>query len=75
MHIRASDVSETVKELLSPKEELVMAAKPALEKIKRLYLLTEVTPKEGARKAAVDVFKLCVLCLSQIYILKSDSTL
>jgi len=43
--------------LLSPKEEILAAAKPAVEKIKEVFILSKVTPKEGARNAAADVFK------------------
>lgn len=55
--ISRSETDQAVKQLLSPKEELVEAALPTLAKIKTLFPLTKVTPKEGARKAAVDLFQ------------------
>lgn len=57
MYISGNDVDEAVKLLLSPKKELLEAAKPAIEKIKERFALTKVTPKEGARNAAADIFK------------------
>lgn len=57
LYISGSDVDEAVKQLLSPKPEILEAAKPAVKKIKELFTLTKVVPKEGARNAAADIFK------------------
>ncbi|KAK3920864.1 X-ray repair cross-complementing protein 5 [Frankliniella fusca] len=56
-YISRSETDEAVKHLLSPKEELIEASLPAITKIKSLFPLQKVTPKEGARKAAVDLFQ------------------
>ena len=57
LYISGSDVDEAVKQLLSPKPEILEAAKPAVKRIKELFTLTKVVPKEGARNAAADIFK------------------
>ncbi|XP_034247573.1 X-ray repair cross-complementing protein 5 isoform X2 [Thrips palmi] len=57
LYISGSDIDEAVIRLLTPKEEMLNKAKPAVEKIKELFTLTKITPKEGARNAAADIFK------------------
>lgn len=57
LRISSTYISDTVSILLNPKKELRDAAKPALNRIKELFPLTEIKPQEGERKAAEDVFK------------------
>jgi len=49
--------SENVRKNLKPPAELEEQVKPVLEVIRSLFPLVEKIPKEGARKAAADLFK------------------
>lgn len=57
MYFSGVEVDEAVRLLLSSSEEVLESAKPCLDEIKKLFTLTEIVPKEGARKAAADIFQ------------------